>query len=331
MARINALAMRSVFSLFCLLACSRFALGITVGGWNTARGGDSAILHGGDFTGVLDDFTKFFPGVNVIESGTLTAEFLASLDVLLLDPVYGGNSVENLELNESERTAFAAWVNAGGRALVVGENREYYAASSSMIDPFGPRWGNHTTFTTHFGTITDHMSYPSITGGPFGSVNQFYGGYSSWFDEVSPATPLGTWDFDVVVSLAAMNYGMGKVVIFGDNTLLYDFADNVALRRNTLTCLLNIAPDLDVDFNDDGFVDAADYTVWRDTLGQSGAGLAADADKNGVINDLDYDLWKANFGATVGIGTIVSVPEPGSFALLVIGLITWIARRNSFR
>ena len=35
---------------------------------------------------------------------------------------------------------------------------------------------------------------------------------------------------------------------------------------------------LDGDYNANGVVDAADYTVWRDSLGQTGMGLAADGD-----------------------------------------------------
>ena len=50
------------------------------------------------------------------------------------------------------------------------------------------------------------------------------------------------------------------------------------------------------DYNNDGIVDAADYTVWRDSLGQNGTGLAADGDGDGSITQLDYNIWKSNFG-----------------------------------
>ena len=39
-----------------------------------------------------------------------------------------------------------------------------------------------------------------------------------------------------------------------------------------------VPPSLAGDYNGDGVVDAADYTVWRDTFGQTGADLAADGD-----------------------------------------------------
>lgn len=51
------------------------------------------------------------------------------------------------------------------------------------------------------------------------------------------------------------------------------------------------------DFNLDGNVDAADYTLWRDTNG-SKSDLRADANGDGVVNELDQQLWKANFAGS---------------------------------
>jgi hypothetical protein len=77
------------------------------------------------------------------------------------------------------------------------------------------------------------------------------------------------------------------------------------------------------DFNDDGAVDAADYTRWRDSIGQAVTFFAgADGDGSGVIDAGDYDVWKANFGATPGNGAVASstVPEPSSLVLLLVAL-----------
>lgn len=54
------------------------------------------------------------------------------------------------------------------------------------------------------------------------------------------------------------------------------------------------------DYNLDGSVDAADYTVWRDQLGQTAITprAGADGDGDGVISQADYDVWRNNFGAT---------------------------------
>jgi len=52
------------------------------------------------------------------------------------------------------------------------------------------------------------------------------------------------------------------------------------------------------DYNKNGTVDAADYTIWRNTLGST-SDLRADGDKNGLVDQLDYDYWKARFGSRV--------------------------------
>jgi hypothetical protein len=91
------------------------------------------------------------------------------------------------------------------------------------------------------------------------------------------------------------------------------------------------------DYNQDGAVDAADYVVWRDTLGLLGAGLAADGDGNGSIDAGDYDVWRANFGNTSAPGAgaatgqteLAEVPEPPTFLLLVTAaMLWWQLRRN---
>ncbi len=53
------------------------------------------------------------------------------------------------------------------------------------------------------------------------------------------------------------------------------------------------------DYNRDGSVDAADFTVWRDTLGTTTTSFsAADGNGNGVIDQGDYAAWRANFGTS---------------------------------
>ncbi|MEN1679616.1 MAG: hypothetical protein AAGJ46_08480 [Planctomycetota bacterium] len=63
------------------------------------------------------------------------------------------------------------------------------------------------------------------------------------------------------------------------------------------------------DFNNDGSVDAADFTVWRDTLNDIVTpGTGADADESGVIDLGDHQAWAANFGAS----TADDVIEPNT-------------------
>lgn len=75
------------------------------------------------------------------------------------------------------------------------------------------------------------------------------------------------------------------------------------------------------DYNNDGIVNAADYTVWRDSNGEVGADLPADGSGNGRVNLVDYNLWRQNYGVGRLLASI-AVPEPiaAVYATLASGL-----------
>ncbi len=55
------------------------------------------------------------------------------------------------------------------------------------------------------------------------------------------------------------------------------------------------------DYNDDGTVNSADYTIWRDSLGGSATALAnRDPANSGEVSGDDYTSWKNNFGSMGG-------------------------------
>jgi hypothetical protein len=71
------------------------------------------------------------------------------------------------------------------------------------------------------------------------------------------------------------------------------------------------------DYNRNGIVDAADYTVWRDGLGTT-------------YTQADYNIWKANLGAHAGSGSGASAaaPEPSTFVLLILAAAGIFIRRH---
>jgi hypothetical protein len=87
------------------------------------------------------------------------------------------------------------------------------------------------------------------------------------------------------------------------------------------------------DYNQNGVVDAADYTVWRDTLGST-TDLRANGDNTGAsagkIDQADYNVWKAIFGNHSGSGASsnVGVPEPATFWILLPGILTMYCWRR---
>ncbi|QDT70237.1 hypothetical protein MalM25_31830 [Planctomycetes bacterium MalM25] len=77
------------------------------------------------------------------------------------------------------------------------------------------------------------------------------------------------------------------------------------------------------DYNADGRVDAADYTVWRDTSGQNVTPLTgADGNGDGLVNGADRLVWANNYGLVQAGSSAVAVPEPAAQMALLIGLMT---------
>lgn len=89
------------------------------------------------------------------------------------------------------------------------------------------------------------------------------------------------------------------------------------------------------DYNNNGIVDAADYVVWRDQLGNNNS-LPND-DSPGVGQD-DYSRWRANFGLTAGSGANavsgapLAAPEPASVWIALLAMpLPFIRRRDGRR
>ena len=114
--------------------------------------------------------------------------------------------------------------------------------------------------------------------------------------------------------------------ISGGPTWILDYSNtDVVLRR--------IMPPTG-DYNRNGTVDAADYTVWRNSFNQTGLALAADGNGDGQITRLDFDVWKLHYGESFGSGAgaispanQAEVPEPTSLFFLFIGAAACFAKR----
>jgi hypothetical protein len=115
--------------------------------------------------------------------------------------------------------------------------------------------------------------------------------------------------------------GHGNFVTFqrGDGTFASTIVNNM---------MVDTVPEMPVglpgDYNGDDAVDAADYTIWRNTL-NSTTDLRADGDASGTVDSGDFGIWKMNFG-TNGSGSAAraasgSVPEPGTPTVLAVGAI----------
>ncbi|WP_425397235.1 PEP-CTERM sorting domain-containing protein [Aeoliella sp.] len=123
-----------------------------------------------------------------------------------------------------------------------------------------------------------------------------------------------TGQFDTITGLPTLEAGLAW-------RLLYE--------PTSVTAAVTLAGD----FNLDGIVNLADYTLWRNSVGAMGPALAADANGDSVVDTADYDLWRTYFGNTTAdfpAAASQAVPEPGAVWLLLAGFVAMaVARRRS--
>jgi hypothetical protein len=118
---------------------------------------------------------------------------------------------------------------------------------------------------------------------------------------------------------------------FGPGAWLYDLnVDGLVNIADVATMITELVRTVAGDFNLDGAVDAADYVVWRNSHGATGALYSqGDADLDGDVDDTDLAAWRSKFGfvrgpLTPGSGSLANVqavPEPASFVLTIMALI----------
>lgn len=132
------------------------------------------------------------------------------------------------------------------------------------------------------------------------------------------------WDTDIVTTVNA-DGTIDFIGFYGDYEVMIDGQtyDLQHAKGDALYSLVIAAGD----YNADGIVDAADYSVWRDTLGSTD--LRADGNGDEMIDDADYVVWKSQFGATVGGGgAAATVPEPPSLVLVAAASVLFLASRS---
>ncbi len=69
------------------------------------------------------------------------------------------------------------------------------------------------------------------------------------------------------------------------------------------------------DFNSDGKVDSADYTVWRDGLGAN-------------YTQEDYETWAENYGASANSSNAKATPEPVSAGMAFFAALVGFLRQR---
>lgn len=125
-------------------------------------------------------------------------------------------------------------------------------------------------------------------------------------------------------TLAVANLtGLGEAEVLAD--LRLSSADDYLIRisgsgSNAQMYQLSIVttPLVPGDYDLDGVVALADYTLWRDSLGAVGFNLPADGNGDQVVDISDYHLWHTAYSGLGGaLHPAAAIPEPNSLVLLV--------------
>jgi hypothetical protein len=137
----------------------------------------------------------------------------------------------------------------------------------------------------------------------------------------------GTFDLILLGVLPLLDGGPFDTTLVGSN--------GVPVATQIINGTVAVTVTRNGDYNHDGIVDAADYTVWRNALGQTGPGLAADGDGNLSINENDYFVWKSAYGmvtgppGTGGSAFHLAVPEPATLATCFLAFFLWPLGRRA--
>lgn len=182
---------------------------------------------------------------------------------------------------------------------------------------FAKRFGGPTGSDPDWLKLTAHGV--GTDGAPLAATAEFYLAdyrFASSADDYV-VTDWVEWDLSSLADARSLHFNLASSDTgqFGMNTPGYFAIDDLTLD-------VLVTPG---DYNLDGAVDAADYTVWRDAEGETVtlAGLGADGDLSGVVDLADNDLWRAAYDAAQA----TAIPEPTT-TLLLISLPTTLLTRN---
>jgi endonuclease I len=235
----------------------------------------------------------------------------------------------------------------GGNGHGAQDHDDALNVSLTVLNHATPSWSGASavdSLTYDFGTVTQGSADPTFDFSmfDFGTNPSFTASLD--FDSVTPSGNSDVLTTNLAASAGVLTIGGGLSHAFSAmldtatagiysttySLLLSD--ENIAGAENnkplTLTLMATIAAAaLTGDYNGDGIVDAADYTVWRDTFGTTvTAHSGADGDGDGMIDDGDFQAWIDHFGQTLpgsGAGAFAggsgAVPEPGGMFLFAIG------------
>lgn len=248
----------------------------------------------------------------VIEAVRLTLNNDLSGDNVLIDRFYLTDElpfvgeIDTLTLRIDENTGAASIVNDTGTDFDI----DYYKISSGDDSLIEVNWNS-----------LQQQSYDAVDGPDVGSTAGDGIG-ETWTEAGGSDDGVLSESFLIgssVITSSTSPLGLGNVINLSGDAEQLEFEYRDAISGTVFSGNIEFVAGIAGDYNGNGVVDAADYTVWRDGLGTT-------------FTAADYLVWKNNFGATSGTGSASagSVPEPASLSLLLLAIAAQ-RRRASLR
>jgi hypothetical protein len=123
----------------------------------------------------------------------------------------------------------------------------------------------------------------------------------------------------ILIEIDSLGFGRAQFDDIHLGSIDIPLAGNRPIKRMNIEATISVVGYDFGDFNRDGLVDAADYTVWRDGLGNA-------------YTEADYDVWKSHFGQLAGSGAGAKAnsvaAEPATLLPLIIAVASWCLRRG---
>lgn len=280
------------------------------------------------------------PGNNVDSNYTTAVNSFRAAGGRVIGYVYSSYGQRSLSIVNADVDRYDTWYNIDGIFVDEmantgpAEKLNYYKAIRDHAKAIDPNWEVMGNPGTH--TMEQYLTWPTADRlMVFENVGSAYPGYipSAWnlnhdrshFVHLVHTQPSATTMLADLERAIANNAGG----IYVTDDVMNNPWDRLPVYWNQLVEAVAI---INADYNADGQIDAGDYSVWRDSVGQTGASLAADGNGDGVVDEADYEHWKAYFGASAGAGAggaAFAAPEPttASFVALLVMLLAAAVRR----
>jgi hypothetical protein len=271
-------------------------------------------------------------GANMVASNGATAVIMTTVD--LLAPQYAEDPAGSGIYVPTSATLSAA----GGANVVtnilsannsVGINNPSIT-NGQYEDNFGSTLTESGNFNLGEAWVFQFSADVLITEFNFSSLN---GVDNDQFTVTVSGVP-GSFTFEDGTSFDDFEDPLGELIILAGTPITLEATGQIngSVRISEITVLPTdeTGGPLLGDYNGDLKVSAADYTVWRDTLGSTTdlrADGAAAGSSSGVIDQDDYDVWinqygQSQFGATLAARFVV--PEPPALGIFAATLLAGI-------